>query len=78
MSTRHATTRDPIKHAFLDTLTGEERDYLRSKKGKPSRDWRKEPMALDIVKRAHGQGTFAIKTIPMDVLTSLRNFINRP
>lgn len=74
---RLSTSRDPIKHAFLDTLTGAERDYLREKKGKPAREWAKEPMAADITRKAHAAKAYSAKTIPMDILTSLRNFLNR-
>lgn len=77
MNPRSAKVRDPIKHAFLNTLTGNQRDYLRSKAGIPSRSWVKEPEAVAIAKQAHAAGTYAPKTLRTDILCSLRNFINR-
>lgn len=76
-STRSKAVRDPIKHAFMDSLTGAERDYLRSRKKMPVRVVIHEPAAKEIIAKAREAGVYQPKTIDMDVMSGLTNFITR-
>ena len=74
---RSKAVRDQIKHAFMDSLTGAERDYLRSRKKMPVRVAMHEEKAKEIIAKAREAGVYQAKTVDMDILSGLTNFITR-